>query len=83
MRDEGVQLSVFIHKIHAALAVEAFPTRINGNGYVDVTFPQEIKDCAICHNNDSGEAVGAGNLVDNWKNNPNGIACILATPVIP
>ncbi len=75
MRDEGVQLSVFIHKIHAALAVEAFPTRINGNGYVDVTFPQEIKDCAICHNNDSGEAVGAGNLVDNWKNNPNGIAC--------
>jgi OmcA/MtrC family decaheme c-type cytochrome len=76
MHDEGVQLSQFIHKIHAAIDVPAFPTRILGNGYVDVTFPQDVRNCAtICHNNDSGEAVGAGNLVDNWKNHPNAAAC--------
>ncbi|HZW37148.1 MAG: multiheme c-type cytochrome [Deltaproteobacteria bacterium] len=75
MHDEGVQLSQFIHKIHAALPVEAFPTRINGNGYVDVTYPQDVRNCVTCHNNDSGAAVGAGNLVDNWKNHPTAAVC--------
>jgi Outer membrane cytochrome MtrC/MtrF-like, domains II/IV len=76
MHDEGVQLSQFIHKIHAAIDVVAFPTRILGNGYVDVKFPQDVRNCTICHNNNSGEAVGAGDLTNNWKNHPNQLACI-------
>ena len=76
MHDEGVQASQLYHKIHSALEVEPFLTRIRGRGYVDVTFPQDVRNCAtICHNNNSGEATGTGNQVDNWKNHPTAAAC--------
>ncbi len=75
MKDElGIVFAPFIHKIHAAIDVPAFPTRIKGNGYVDVTYPQEINNCVVCHTN-SGLALGAGDQIDNWKTHPTREVC--------
>ena len=63
MQADDAYLSVFIHKIHSALDMAAFDNRILGNGYVDVTYPQEPKNCVVCHS-------GASTQVDNWKNHP-------------
>lgn len=75
MKDElDIVLASFIHKIHAAIDVPAFPTRIKGNGYVDVTYPQEISNCEVCHTN-SGLTLGAGDEIDNWKTHPTREVC--------
>jgi hypothetical protein len=67
-------LASVIHKLHSAIPMEAFPTRIGGRGYGAVTYPQDVRDCVTCHT-DSGLALGAGNQVDNWKNHPTAAAC--------
>jgi OmcA/MtrC family decaheme c-type cytochrome len=64
-----VYLPKFIHQIHAAIDVAQFPARIRGAGYKDVTYPQPISNCVVCHTA-SGKVLGAGNKIDNWKNNP-------------
>lgn len=47
--DEAWSASLF-HKIHAEIDMPAFPTRINGGGYSNVTFPREVANCAaVCH----------------------------------
>ena len=43
-------------------------------GYGAVTFPQEVRDCVICHT-DSGLNLGTGNQIDNWKNHPTAEIC--------
>ena len=58
-----------IHKIHAAIDMPAFPTRILGNGYSDVTYPKDIKNCEVCHVDDGQD------LADYWKTNPTIEAC--------
>jgi len=63
MQADNAYFSVLIHKIHSALDLPAFNTRILGNGYVDVTYPQEIKKCDVCHN-------GVSTQIDNWKSHP-------------
>ena len=64
----------FFHKIHAAIAMPAWTSRIGGKGYGAVTYPQEIRDCVVCHT-DSGKNLGLGNKIDNWKTNPTRAAC--------
>jgi len=68
MQADDAYLSVFIHKIHSAIDVPAFDNRILGNGYVDVTYPQEPKNCVVCHS-------GASTQVDNWKDHPTMEVC--------
>ncbi len=58
----------FIHKIHAAIPIPAFPTRLQNRGYGAVTYPQNIAKCDVCH-------TGTGDMIDNWKNHPTRIAC--------
>jgi hypothetical protein len=70
----AVYLPKFIHKIHAAIDVPEFPTRILGRGYKDVTYPQPINNCVVCHTA-SGKNLGAGDKIDNWKNNPTAEIC--------
>ena len=53
----------WIHWIHSAKL-----------GFEDVTYPQDINKCVVCHT-DSGQALGTGNLIDNWKNHPTRLAC--------
>jgi hypothetical protein len=64
----------FIHKIHAAKAVAGFPTRISGNGYVDVTYPQDVKKCDVCHSDPGGTGADPVQLAK-WKTHPTRIAC--------
>ena len=64
----------FFHQIHAAIPNPAFPTRIGGKGYGAVTYPQEIRDCVVCHTA-SGKDLGLGNAIDKWKTNPTRAAC--------
>ena len=65
---EAWSASLF-HKIHAAITMDAFPTRINGNGYEDVKYPKDIKDCEVCHFDDGQD------MADAWKTNPTIEAC--------
>jgi hypothetical protein len=61
-------LPVFIHQIHAS--------KYTGPVTVDqpVTYPQDIKNCVVCHTS-SGLALGTGDKIDNWKKNPTGRVC--------
>lgn len=60
-----------IHRIHAAIDIPEFATRINGNGYVDVTYPKNIADCTVCHTTEGADTIGIDvTTIDNWKNNP-------------
>jgi hypothetical protein len=74
-----INASTFFHKIHAAIEVPEFPDRyfINGveRSYDAVTFPQEVKDCVICHNDGGNNLTGTAALIDNWKNHPTIEAC--------
>jgi OmcA/MtrC family decaheme c-type cytochrome len=65
----AVYLPKFIHEIHAAIPVAEFPIRILGAGYKDVTYPQPINECGVCHTA-SGKALGLGDKTTNWKDNP-------------
>jgi hypothetical protein len=75
MQEDNAYLPVLIHQIHAAIDNPAFEDQINGMGFGAVTFPQNVEKCVICHNNDSGQAQGDGNKVDNWRNNPSAQVC--------
>jgi hypothetical protein len=72
MQDNDAYASVFFHKIHGAIDIPFWTEegRIRGEGYEAVTFPQEIRDCVICHT-DSGLDLGTqASMIDNWKTNP-------------
>jgi len=61
-------LGNWIHKIHAAMKVNA------AEDFSDVTYPQDIKVCVTCHTN-SGKNLGAGDLTANWENHPTTAYC--------
>lgn len=64
MQETEAWLASLIHKIHAAIPMDAFPDRIQGRGYGAVTYPKNIKDCEVCH-------FAAGqDLPDAWRTNP-------------
>ncbi|WP_020675262.1 multiheme c-type cytochrome [Geopsychrobacter electrodiphilus] len=58
---DGMWLSKFVHQIHSN-NVWAF------NATPDVTYPENIKNCAKCHNGDD-------NMSTAWNTNPSGEAC--------
>lgn len=63
-----INLPVFIHKIHMGEDLT-----LRGGTYAgmdmpyEVTFPQDVRNCAKCHRNVA--------LADNWKNRPSRRAC--------
>jgi len=69
MQDAEAWLASLIHKIHAAIDMPAFPDRINGGGYSNVTYPKQIKDCEVCHFN-AGQ-----DMADAWYTNPSAEVC--------
>lgn len=69
MQQDDAYLPVLVHQIHAAIDNPAFADRINGMGYGAVTYPQDIRDCVVCHT-DSGLDLGTGDQIDNWKERP-------------
>ena len=78
MQDTDAYASVFFHKIHGDIDIPYWTDmgRINGLGYSAVTYPQDIKDCVVCHNNDSGLDLGdQADQIDNWKTHPTAEIC--------
>jgi hypothetical protein len=75
MQTDDAYLPVLIHQIHAAIDNPAFEDQINGMGFGAVTFPQEIRDCVICHSNPNNLPLGTGDKIDNWKNHPTAEIC--------
>ncbi|MCA9543513.1 MAG: OmcA/MtrC family decaheme c-type cytochrome, partial [Myxococcales bacterium] len=60
-----VDFGYMVHKIHAA---QNLP---NVHDYSEVTYPQDINNCAKCHTGDNPNTPDG----DNWKNAPNKTAC--------
>jgi len=59
----NTDMTLLVHKIHAGA------TLANGfSGYSDVGFTNDLDDCASCH-------TGGGVDEDNWKTQPNQVAC--------
>jgi OmcA/MtrC family decaheme c-type cytochrome len=78
MQDTDAYASVFFHKIHGAIDIPYWTDmgRINGLGYSAVTYPQDIKDCVVCHNNDSRLELGdQADQIDKWKTHPTAEIC--------
>ena len=67
-------LASLVHKIHKAIAMPIFPTRLGGVGYGGTTYPQDVRDCDTCHTN-SGKNLGAGDNTANWKEHPTANVC--------
>ena len=79
MIDLEAWLGSLIHKIHSALPVSGFPTRIKGQGYTAVTYPQDVRNCETCHTNSgldlsNGEG-STGDNTANWKTHPTAAYC--------
>ncbi len=82
MQDDSAYLSVFIHKIHAAMAIKQISTgdalfthEVRGLGFEGVTYPQDIKKCVVCHSNPNNLALGSGDKLDNWMDHPTAEIC--------
>ncbi|MGB8335646.1 MAG: hypothetical protein WCE56_14220 [Desulfobacterales bacterium] len=75
MQTDTAYLSVFIHKIHAAIDIPKFEEENRGLGFGAVTYPQEIADCVTCHSNPSNLNLGTGNEIDHWKTHPTAEIC--------
>jgi hypothetical protein len=82
MQDDSAYLSVFIHKIHAAIDITRkstgaarFTGEVRGLGFGGVTYPQDIENCVVCHSNPNNLALGTGDKIDNWKNHPTAEVC--------
>jgi hypothetical protein len=68
MQNDEAYLSVLIHQVHSAITGPRFD-------WSDVTFPQNVRNCVICHSNPSGANLGTGDQIDNWKNHPTDKIC--------
>jgi len=82
MQDDSAYLSVFIHKIHAAMDITRkstgeplFVEAVRGLGYNAVTYPRDIENCVVCHSNPNDLPLGSGDKIDNWKNHPTAEVC--------
>jgi hypothetical protein len=64
MQADGAWLASLIHSIH-----NANPVGTTAWDWSEVTYPQNISDCSVCHI-DEGQA-----QADNWKTNPSKAVC--------
>ncbi len=67
MQRDDAYLPVLVHQIHDSIVGSRFD-------WSDVTFPQDVRNCVICHT-DSGLNLGTGNEIDHWKTNPTAEVC--------
>jgi OmcA/MtrC family decaheme c-type cytochrome len=73
MAEDNADLPVFIHGIHGSTWNDTDDQFVMGpNVQYPVTYPQELKNCAVCHQDPAN--TGA-DQIDNWKNHPTGRVC--------
>jgi OmcA/MtrC family decaheme c-type cytochrome len=65
---DDAYLPVLIHQIHDSIVGPKFD-------WSDVTFPQDVRNCVLCHTN-SNLNLGTGNEIDHWKTNPTAEVCV-------
>jgi Outer membrane cytochrome MtrC/MtrF-like, domains II/IV len=82
MADDNADLPVFIHGIHGSTWTDTNfdPTNVEfamgPNVTNPVTYPQELKNCTVCHSVPVGQtAPGDLTELDNWKTHPTGRVC--------
>jgi hypothetical protein len=73
MADDAADLPVFIHKIHGNtwLDTDDISSAVTGN----VTYPEPLQKCDVCHSDPSGSAPGDLSELNNWKTHPTGRVC--------
>ena len=73
-----VDFKVMIHKIHDGVNLPSVlagtPYVVNGTDFSKVTFPQDVRNCTLCHDGTPG-ASNATAQGDNWKMQPSMQAC--------
>ena len=73
-----VDFKVMIHKIHDGVNLPSVlagtPYVVNGTDFSKVAFPQDVRNCALCHDGTPG-ATNATAQGDNWKMQPSMQAC--------
>jgi hypothetical protein len=74
MQRDDAYLPALIHQIHDAIN-NYDPINKTGFDWSDVTFPQDVRNCVVCHT-DSGLNLGTGNEIDHWKTNPTAEVCM-------
>jgi OmcA/MtrC family decaheme c-type cytochrome len=81
MAEDNADLPVFIHGIHGSTwtDINFDPTNeefLPGPEVVSpVTYPQELKNCTVCHSDPSGSAPGDLSELSNWNTHPTGRVC--------
>ena len=74
----SVDFKVMIHKIHNGVNLPSVlagtPYVVNGTDFSKVVFPQDVRNCAKCHDGTPG-ASNATAQGDNWKMQPSMQAC--------
>ena len=73
-----VDFKVMIHKIHDGINLPSVlagtPYVVNGTDFSKVVFPQDVRNCTVCHDGTPG-ASNATAQGDNWKMQPSMPAC--------
>jgi OmcA/MtrC family decaheme c-type cytochrome len=72
MQDDKAYLTQMVHEIHAAIAPAGLGVE---RAWDKITFPQDVKNCALCHNNGGNDLSATAAQIDNWKNHPTREAC--------
>jgi OmcA/MtrC family decaheme c-type cytochrome len=79
-----LNFATMVHKIHAGKLLKSKPTAIGGedytiwgykdskNSYADVGFPQDLRNCTVCHSGANPKTPQG----DNWKTKPTKEACL-------
>jgi OmcA/MtrC family decaheme c-type cytochrome len=81
MAEDNADLPVFIHGIHGSTWTDTNYDPGNeeflpGPEVTNpVTYPQELKNCTVCHSDPSGSAPGDLTGLNNWKTHPTGRVC--------
>ena len=68
MLRDAAYLPALVHQIHDSIVGPRFD-------WSDVTYPQNIMNCVVCHSNPSGANLGTGDQIDHWKTNPTAEIC--------
>ena len=68
-----LDMRIFIHKIHRGGNLPSGDYMIGTNSYKDVVFPQDIRNCANCHEGRVASAKPAQS--DTWYTKPSRAAC--------
>lgn len=79
MQADETQLSVFIHQIHASKYTNANTMPDDDGEYLvtqPITYPQDIKNCVVCHTDSGLDLSGTAARIANWQTHPTIEVCV-------